>query len=235
MSKTIHIIGAGVSGLSAAVRLSNAGLPVHVHEATQQAGGRCRSYFDAATNLTIDNGNHLVLSGNHHVRDYARAIGTEAGLVGPSRAQFPFVDISTGQRWLLDLGDSRLPTWVFDESRRVPDTSLFDYLKLAPIVWAGADRMVGSTIPCDGTLYERLVQPLLLAALNCDPPEGSAGLAGAIVRETLLAGGQACRPLIARDGLSAVLIEPAVKLLEGRAPACASATSFARLRARPIA
>jgi len=216
MPKTVHIIGAGISGLSAAVRLSNAGCQVHVHEATQQAGGRCRSYFDAATNLTIDNGNHLVLSGNHHVRDYARAIGTEAGLVGPARAQFPFVDISTNQRWLLDLGDSRLPTWVFDEARRVPDTGLFDYLKLAPIVWAGAGKLVGDTIPCEGTLYERLVQPLLLAALNCDPPEGSAGLAGAIVRETLLAGGQACRPLIARDGLSSVLIEPAVKLLEGR-------------------
>lgn len=216
MTKTVHIIGAGISGLSAAVRLSNAGCQVHVHEATQQAGGRCRSYFDAATNLTIDNGNHLVLSGNHHVRDYARAIGTEAGLVGPKSAQFPFVDISTGQRWLLDLGDSRLPLWVFDEGRRVPDTGLFDYLKLAPIVWAGADKLVGNTIPCDGTLYQRLVQPLLLAALNCDPPEGSAGLAGAIVRETLLAGGQACRPLIARDGLSSVLIEPAVKLLESR-------------------
>ena len=216
MPKTVHIIGAGISGLSAAVRLSNAGLNVHVHEATQQAGGRCRSYFDAATGLTIDNGNHLVLSGNHHVRDYARAIGTEAGLVGPARAQFPFVDVSTGQRWQLDLGDGRLPTWVFDESRRVPDTSLFDYLKLAPIIWAGADNLVGNTIPCDGTLYERLVQPLLLAALNCDPAEGSAGLAGAIVRETLLAGGKACRPLIARDGLSAVLVEPAVKLLESR-------------------
>jgi squalene-associated FAD-dependent desaturase len=216
MPKTVHIIGAGVSGLSAAVRLSNAGCQVHVHEATQQAGGRCRSYFDAATNLTIDNGNHLVLSGNHHVRDYARAIGTEAGLVGPARAQFPFVDISTGQRWQLDLGDSRWPTWVLDEARRVPDTGVFDYLKLAPIIWAGAGKLVGDTIPCDGTLYQRLVQPLLLAALNCDPPEGSAGLAGAIVRETLLAGGEACRPLIARDGLSAVLIEPAVKLLEGR-------------------
>jgi squalene-associated FAD-dependent desaturase len=216
MPKTVHIIGAGISGLSAAVRLSNAGCQVHVHEATQQAGGRCRSYFDAATDLMIDNGNHLVLSGNHHVRDYARAIGTEAGLVGPKSAQFPFVDISTGQRWLLDLGDSRLPLWVLDEGRRVPDTGLFDYLKLAPIIWAGADRLVGNTIPCKGTLYQRLVQPLLLAALNCDPPEGSAGLAGAIVRETLLAGGQACRPLIARDGLSSVLIEPAVKLLEGR-------------------
>lgn len=216
MTKNVHIIGAGVSGLSAAVRLANAGYKVHVHEATQQAGGRCRSYFDAATNLTIDNGNHLLLSGNRHAVAYARSIGTEAGLVGPKSAQFPFVDVSTGQRWKLDLGDSRLPLWVFNAARRVPDTSLSDYLALAPLVWAGTDKLVGKTIPCEGTLYQRLVQPLLLAALNVDPPEGSAGLAGAVVRETLLAGGQACRPLIARDGLSAVLIEPAVKLLQGK-------------------
>jgi hydroxysqualene dehydroxylase len=214
MTKNVHIIGAGVSGLSAAVRLANAGYTVHVHEATQQAGGRCRSYFDAATNLTIDNGNHLLLSGNHHAVAYARSIGTETGLVGPKSAQFPFVDLTTGQRWKLDLGNSRLPLWVFDSARRVPDTSLSDYLALAPLAWAGTDKLVGKTIPCEGTLYQRLVQPLLLAALNVDPPEGSAGLAGAVVRETLLAGGQACRPLIARDGLSAVLIEPAVKLLQ---------------------
>ncbi|MBR1158284.1 hydroxysqualene dehydroxylase HpnE [Bradyrhizobium elkanii] len=216
MQKTVHIIGAGISGLSAAVRLANGGYKVFVHEATQQAGGRCRSYFDAATNLTIDNGNHLLLSGNRHALSYARAIGTEAGLVGPARAQFPFVDLASGQRWQLDLGDSRLPLWVFDEARRVPDTTLRDYLALAPLVWAGTGALVGNTIPCKGTLYDRLVQPLLLAALNVDPPEGSAGLAGAIVRETLLAGGQACRPLIARDGLSSVLIEPAVKLLQER-------------------
>jgi len=216
MQNTAHIIGAGISGLSAAVRLANAGFKVAVHEATQQAGGRCRSYFDGATNLTIDNGNHLLLSGNRHARAYARSIGTEAGLVGPERAQFPFVDIKTGQRWQIDLGDGRLPTWVLDESRRVPDTGLADYLKLAPLIWASEQTLVGKSIPCEGTLYQRLVQPLLLAALNVDPPEGSAGLAGAIVRETLLAGGQACRPLIARDGLSAVLIEPAVKYLQER-------------------
>jgi squalene-associated FAD-dependent desaturase len=214
MQKTVHIIGAGISGLSAAVRLANANFKVHVHEATQQAGGRCRSYFDAATNLTIDNGNHLLLSGNRHALAYARSIGTEAGLVGPKRAQFPFVDLSTGQRWQLDLGDSRLPLWVFDKARRVPDTGLLDYLALMPLIWAAPSKLVGDAIRCEGRLYQRLVQPLLLAALNVDPPEGSAGLAGAVVRETLLAGGQACRPLIARDGLSAVLIEPAIKLLQ---------------------
>jgi hydroxysqualene dehydroxylase len=216
MQKTVHIIGAGISGLAAAVRLANANYSVHLHEATQVAGGRCRSYFDAATNLTIDNGNHLLLSGNRAAVAYARAIGTEAGLVGPKRAQFPFVDLSTGQRWQLDLGDSRLPLWVFDEARRVPDTGLLDYLALLPLIWAGRGKLVGDAIPCQGTLYQRLVQPLLLAALNVDPPEGSAGLAGAVVRETLLAGGQACRPLIARDGLSAVLVEPAIKLLRDR-------------------
>jgi len=213
MAKNAHIIGAGVSGLSAAVRLANAGFQVHVHEATHQAGGRCRSYYDGATDLVIDNGNHLVLSGNSHVRAYARSIGSEAGLVGPESAQFSFVDIKSDKRWMLDLGNGRLPLWVFDKSRRVPDTGVGDYLALSPVIWAGTDALVGDTIKCEGTLYDRLVQPLLLAALNVDPPKGSAGLAGAIVKQTLLAGGQACRPLIAREGLSSVLIDPALKLL----------------------
>jgi squalene-associated FAD-dependent desaturase len=216
MPKTVHIIGAGISGLAAAVRLADANFKVQLYEATQQAGGRCRSYFDAATNLTIDNGNHLLLSGNHAALAYARSIGSEAGLVGPKRAQFPFIDLKTGQRWRLDLGDGRLPLWLFNKNSRVPDTGLLDYLALLPIIWAGSGRLVVDAIPCEGILYRRLVQPLLLAALNVDPPLGSAGLAGAVVRETLLAGGQACRPLIARDGLSAVLIEPAIRRLQER-------------------
>ncbi len=84
--------------------------------------------------------------------------------------------------------------------------------------------------PCEGTLYRRLVQPLLLAALNVDPPEGSAGLAGAVVRETLLAGGQACRPLIAREGLSAVLVEPAIRLLRDKGAQHPVRTRIARVR-----
>ena len=216
MANTVHIIGAGISGLASAVRLSNAGYRVAVHEATQQAGGRCRSYYDGATDLVIDNGNHLLLSGNRHARAYARSIGSEAGLIGPDTARFPFADIASGRRWTLDLGNSRFPGWLFDPGRRVPDTGVMDYLRLMPLVWSPNSRLVGDAIPCDGVLYHRLVQPLLLAALNVDPPEGSAGLAGAIVKETLLAGGQNCRPLIARDGLSAVLVEPAIELLNGR-------------------
>jgi hypothetical protein len=59
-------------------------------------------------------------------------------------------------------------------------------------------------------------RPILLAALNTDPPEADSSLAAAVIRETLLHGGQACRPLIARDGLSATLVEPAVAHLQAR-------------------
>ena len=61
---TVHIVGAGLAGLSAAVSLSGFRRKVVVHELAHHAGGRCRSYFEPALGLTIDNGNHLVLSGN---------------------------------------------------------------------------------------------------------------------------------------------------------------------------
>src|ERR1700716_4239563 len=130
MTKTVHIIGAGISGLSAAVRLANENFKVHVHEATQQAGGRCRSYFDAATNLTIDNGNHLLLSGNRHALAYARSIGSEAGLQGPKKAEFAFVDLASKKRWVLRINRGLIPFWIFRASQRVPDTRPGDYLAL---------------------------------------------------------------------------------------------------------
>jgi hypothetical protein len=47
-------------------------------------------------------------------------------------------------------------------------------------------------------------------------PGRSASLAGAIIRETLATGGQACRPLVAREGLGSALIEPALTFLRER-------------------
>src|SRR5271170_2758537 len=216
MTGTVHIIGAGLAGLSAALKLSARGEHVIVHEATAFAGGRCRSYHDAALGMTIDNGNHLLLSGNHAALDYLRGVGAEQRLVGPAAAEFPFVDLASGERWTLRFNDGRLPWWVFDAGRRVPGTRPLDYLPLARLLWADPGKTVGEIIACEGPLYRRLVEPLVLAALNIDPPQGSAKLAAAVVRETLAAGGRACRPLIAREGLSPTLIEPALAWLSQR-------------------
>ena len=187
-----------------------------VHEATAFAGGRCRSYHDASVGMTIDNGNHLLLSGNRAALDFLREVGAADRLIGPPSAEFQFFDLASAQRWTLRMNDGRVPWWIFDAARRVPGTHALDYLALARLLWPPAGKTVGEIVPIKGPLYWRLVEPLLLAALNIDPPHGSAKLAAAVIRETLAAGGRACRPLVARDGLSATLIEPALAMLQRR-------------------
>jgi len=219
MAPTVHIIGAGLAGLSAALKLSARGRRVVVHEATAFAGGRCRSYHDAGLGMTIDNGNHLLLSGNRAALDYLADIGAADRLIGPPHAEFTFADLASGERWTLRFNDGRLPLWIFSPRRRVPGTRARDYLPLVKLLRAATGKAVGEVIACDGVLYKRLVEPLLLAALNIDPSQGAARLASAVIRETLATGGRACRPLIAREGLGATLIEPALATLAARGAA----------------
>jgi hydroxysqualene dehydroxylase len=215
--RTVHVIGAGVAGLSAAVRLAEAGLEVIVHEAAQAAGGRCRSFYDQALGLLIDNGNHLLLSGNHTALDYLGRIGSLDGLSGPGAALFDFADLGSGERWRLSLNEGRVPWWLLDRNRRAPGTSFREYLAPLPmLVRAPAASTVGQAMKCAGPLYERLWRPLLLAGLNTDPQEGSAALAAALMRETLGAGGRACHPLIAGRGLSRTFVDPALAYLAKR-------------------
>jgi squalene-associated FAD-dependent desaturase len=216
MARTTHIIGAGLSGLAAALKLSAHGGRVVVHEATAFAGGRCRSYHDAAIGMTIDNGNHLLLSGNHAAMDFLGDVGGRDKLIGPAHAEFNFADLKSRERWTLRFNDGKLPFWIFDKNRRVPGTHALDYLALAKLLRPTPGKTVGDVISCKGVLYKRLVEPLLLAALNIDPPLGAARLASAIVRDTLGAGGLACRPLIAREGLGPTLVEPALATLAQR-------------------
>ena len=216
MSGVVHVIGAGLSGLSAAVALAEAGRRVIVHEAAKFAGGRCRSYHDATLDLTIDNGNHLLLSGNHAAISFLRQIGGLDAVTVSAEAAFPFADLATGERWTLRPNAGRLPWWILDGRRRVPGTRAPDYFAPIGILRAPASASVGDVMACRGPLYERLWQPVLLAALNTEPREASARLAAQILRETLGAGGQACRPVVATGGLSAAFIDPALDYLSER-------------------
>ena len=216
MAKTTHIIGAGMAGLAAAVALAREGYAPIVYEAGPQAGGRCRSYHDKELDARIDNGNHLLLSGNPHVMRYLETIGALDTLEGPDEAIFPFVDLGTGERWTLRPSPGKLPWWLLDKSRRVPGTRAGDYLEPLKLAFAKPDATVAGTLDTKSTLYRRLWDPLSISALNTQSFEASANLFWTIIRETLGAGGKACVPLVPRIGLSESLIDPAIAYIESK-------------------
>ncbi len=214
MGGTVHIVGAGLAGLAAAVGLVGQGREIVVHELAPQAGGRCRSYFEPALGLTIDNGNHLLLSANHAALSFLKTIGSEDKLAAGDKAAFAFADLATGERWVLRPNEGPVPWWIFSRRRRVPGTHAIEYLSVGRLLLPRRDASIADLMRCDGTLYQRLWRPLFLAALNTEPSEASAFLAGAILRETLARGGRACRPLIASGGLGPAFIDPALSYLE---------------------
>jgi squalene-associated FAD-dependent desaturase len=218
---TIHVVGAGLSGLAAAVALVKAGHRVRVHEAAGHAGGRCRSYFDAALGRRIDNGNHLVLSGNTAIAGYLAEIGGASGLAGPERAEFPFMDLATGERWTVRPNAGPLPWWLLSPSRRVPGTAARDYLRALALARAPAEATVADLLNGDGKAFARFWEPLAVAVLNTEADAGAAKLLWPVLRETFGRGEAACRPRMALEGLSECFVDPALAYLERAGSAAA--------------
>ena len=210
MPSHIHIIGAGVAGLSCAVSLTERGESVTLYEAAGHAGGRCRSYEDAALGRRIDNGNHLLLSGNSSAMAYLKTIGAADSLTGPETASYPFVDLKSGERWSVRPNKGMLPWWVFCEDRRVPGTNAWDYLKALRLAFAGKNDTLAKCLGNSGPLFDRFWEPLGVAVLNTDANEAAAALLWPVMKEAFGKGEDFCRPRIAREGLSESFVDPAL-------------------------
>lgn len=227
--RQVHIIGAGLAGLSAAVTLAAAGWQVTLYEAGPAAGGRCRSYYDRELGCRVDNGNHLLLSGNTATMAYLAEIGAADTLAGPATPLFPFVDVANGTRWVVAPSRGRIPWWIFSRCRRVPGTRVRDYLSLLSLMRIAGDTTVRDALDDGGALYRTLLEPLAVAALNTSADDGLARLLGRVVQETLLRGGAACLPRVPRIGLSETFVDPAVAFLAARGGAVLTGQRVAAL------
>lgn len=209
----VYVLGGGVAGLAAATALAEKGQDVTLIEAAPQAGGRCRSFFDKQLQTYIDNGNHLVLSGNTHAMRYLARIDA-LNTVEVLPACFFYEEITTGEAWSIDMGTRRYPLHLLCPKYRIPGTRLIDYWRSRKILSAKASDTIVGVLKPSGALYEKFWASFAVSVLNTAPDEASAALLAPVVRETLGKGSAACRPILAKRGLGFSFVDPAIEYLK---------------------
>ncbi|TDH58670.1 FAD-binding protein [Dankookia rubra] len=196
---TVHVIGAGVAGLAAALALAEAGRPIVLHESAPNAGGRCRALPDGT-----DNGTHALLGANTAALGLLRRIGALEGWVEPEPAGLPVLDLRDGRAFRVALS----PLGWGNPALRPPGLSGRALLALAGLALPGRDRAVGPAMAAHPEFLRGFVDPLVVAALNTPVGEASANRLGAVLRR--LGGRGATRLLVAREGLGPDLVAPAL-------------------------
>ena len=209
---TIYIFGAGISGLATAAYCHQNGLPVKVYEATNHAGGRCRSFYDVNLGSTIDNGNHLILGGNDHIFDYLKLIGSANQLL-PTELCFPFLDLRNFESWSFIPGNPKFPFWLFLPNRRIPGTSLIDYKNLWQTVKNSPNNELSENVDINSVMYKRFWEPLCNSVLNTSGNEGSSKLLCNMLKLTFFRGPKFAQPFLVPNGLSATFVDPVVNNL----------------------
>lgn len=209
-----HIVGAGLAGLSAAITAVRHGHGVALYDAAPQAGGRCRSYHDERLGCVIDNGGHVVMSANEAALDYLDFIGGRPHMVEVAPAEYPFFDLLGGVAWSVRPGAGRAPWWLFARSRRPPGMTLRSAWRTLSLLRAGPDDTIAQHIPLHDRARETFWEPLVVAAMNAPLEQAAARPLAEVMRRTFLRGEAACRPMVARAGLSRAFVDPALDRLD---------------------
>ncbi|MES2714069.1 MAG: FAD-dependent oxidoreductase [Pseudomonadota bacterium] len=197
MAGAVHVVGAGVAGLAAALRLARGGHAVTLHEASPEAGGRCRALPDGT-----DNGTHALTGANTAALGFLREIGAADGWVEPEPGALPIFDLSDGTARRVALA----PLGWRAAAARPAGFSV-------AALWALATGQgsVAAALRRHARFLRGFVEPLTVAALNTPVEEASAPLLRRVLARLLAPG--AARVLVARQGLGPDMIVPALAAL----------------------
>lgn len=201
-TSTIHVVGAGIAGLAAALIAAGNGRRVVLYEAAPQAGGRCRSFYDKRLKTTLDNGNHLVLGANNAVLVYLQKLGTLENCLTGDKPHYPFIDLATRRFWHFNPPRFKGIPW-------------HEWRYLLRLIRPARHKTVSQCVPDYTALYRMLIEPLTFATLNTHPREASAAMLAMIGRNLVTTGRNAWQSYVPSSSLSAVFIDPALSRIKG--------------------
>jgi squalene-associated FAD-dependent desaturase len=223
----VIVIGGGLAGLSAAVRIADAGGEVITLEATKSGGGRSRSFSDKVTGREIDNGQHLMMGCYRETIAFLRAIGAPDNAVdfqrnlamtrikpGGGRIELrcpPLpapLHLAAGLLRMRGLGvlhraaALRAGLLLRGEIERPDDNETCD-------AWL---RRLGQTRAIRAAFWE----PLIWAVLNDDPLVASAAMLVAVIERAFMATRDDSALGVPRKPLSEIYVDRAVQCIRDR-------------------
>lgn len=216
--KPVAVVGGGWAGLACAVKLAEAGLPVHLYEAAKQLGGRARRVDWEG--IAIDNGQHLLVGAYRETLGLFGMLGTQAFLerrplelrVPGFRLRLPRLPaplnlaaglaFARGLHWRDKLAAARLMHYLKERAFRLPrDEAATTFL---------------SRQQQPANLVDKLWGPLCVAALNTPVETASAQVLCNVLRDSL-AGERADSDLVLnRADLGLLLPDAAAAFIAGK-------------------
>lgn len=229
MTHDAIIIGGGVAGLSAAVRLSEQGAKVLLLEQKPHLGGRTYSFRDKRTGDVVDNGQHLMMGCYHETRKYLDSIGSSHLVSLQPRLQIEFLHPRNGS--------ASLRCWPLPAPLNVLSGLLnlrsLPFLHRIRLLRIGMELLSSSKqkeqelahLTVDGWLRrcgqtdenrKYLWDVIAIGTLNDDPKLVSALLFYRVLKAAFMGAASDASLLIPRAGLSEILVDAAVDLIRRR-------------------
>ncbi len=213
------IIGGGWSGLSAAVRLCEAGQRPIIFESAKRLGGRARSV--KWNGIDIDNGQHLMIGAYHNMLDLIERLKLDQRQLFYRQPldliiddpHYPALTLSarSSQPWPIALLPSLYKSLGWQDTYRfirfaMQLKAMSRTGKLSVMQWceqSGQSRR----------LIEQLWKPLCLAILNTPLEQASARVFAQTLQDSLAADRQAADLLIPQKPLGEIIAEPAQQFI----------------------
>lgn len=224
MGNNVLIIGAGAAGISAAIKLAEAGYIVTVIESRNSPGGRARSSKNSDSGDDIDNGQHLLIGAYTYFLDTLEKLGTLKHLTFQRNLVTKFF-LPNGGYDILNafkpLGKLGILIGFLNLKILSYSDKFYLSLLMLKIHFGGLQTNNKTALELlkennqSNRLIEYLWKPIILATQNAQPEIASAGILIEVLREAFMSSAENARLIFPNIGLSG-LFEPFGSWLEQR-------------------
>lgn len=194
---TVIVVGGGLAGISAAIRLAEQGTSVTVYESRPRLGGATYSFQRGE--LTVDTGQHVLLRCYHHYLSLLATIGADHLVTFQRRLDIPV--LSPGAPAAAIRRSPHAPAPFHLAAALAGYAALSVTERMRAVAAAAALRHVDPDDPATDAVpfgtwlrrhrqspraVRRLWALITVAALNLEPDEASLALAARVIRSGLL-------------------------------------------------